>query len=60
LNERTTQVLDYIRSCDHSPSVREIGKALGISSPSAVQYHLRKLLESGEITRKNGRIVVRP
>jgi len=59
MNERTQQVLEYVRSCDHSPSVREIGKALGITSPASVQYHLDLLQASGAITRKNGRIVVR-
>jgi len=60
MNERSKQVLEYVRSCDHSPSVREIGQALGIPSPSTVQYHLNLLQAAGAITRKNGRIVVRP
>lgn len=53
-----TAILEYIRQCDHSPTMREIATAVGIPSPGSVHYHLQELERSGEIIRKNGRIVV--
>ena len=47
LNPRQRQILDYLRdhSRDHSypPTVREIGRAVGLSSSSTVQNHLNTL-----------------
>jgi len=59
--KRTRQkILDFIQACDHSPTVREIAVGTGLTSPGHVYYHLLSLERDGEITRKNGRIVVRP
>lgn len=55
LTERQQQVLDYIRetvtSRGYPPSVREIGEAVGLSSPSTVHSHLNSLVEAGAIRR---------
>ncbi len=55
LSERQQQVLDYIRQTvadrGYPPSVREIGEAIGLSSPSTVHSHLSALVEAGAIKR---------
>ncbi|MFZ0181170.1 MAG: transcriptional repressor LexA [Candidatus Dormiibacterota bacterium] len=55
LNPRQRQILDYLRdhSRNHSypPTVREIGRAVGLSSSSTVQNHLNTLETRGFITR---------
>jgi repressor LexA len=55
LTERQQQVLDYIRNMvaerGYPPSVREIGEAVGLSSPSTVHSHLNSLVEAGAIRR---------
>ncbi|HLV89671.1 MAG: transcriptional repressor LexA [Acidimicrobiales bacterium] len=55
LTERQRQVLEYIREKvaerGYPPSVREIGEAVGLSSPSSVHSHLNSLVEAGYIKR---------
>ena len=55
LTERQQQVLDYIsetvNSRGYPPSVREIGDAVGLSSPSTVHSHLNSLVKAGAIRR---------
>ena len=55
LSERQQQVLEYIRTTVHDrgypPSVREIGEAVGLSSPSTVHSHLSALVEAGAIRK---------
>jgi repressor LexA len=55
LSERQQQVLDYIRQTvadrGYPPSVREIGEAVGLSSPSTVHSHLSSLVAAGAIKR---------
>lgn len=55
LTERQQQVLDYIRDTTNQrgypPSVREIGDAVGLSSPSTVHSHLSTLVRQGYLTR---------
>lgn len=55
LSKRQQQVLDYIRDTvtdrGYPPSVREIGDAVGLSSPSSVHSQLSALVEMGMITR---------
>ena len=57
LTKRQHDVLDfvksYIASHGYPPTVREIGSAIGISSPATVQAHLESLAEKGFI-RKEG------
>lgn len=55
LTKRQQQILDYIRKCievkHYPPSVREIGQAIGLSSPSTVHAHLNALEAKGYIRR---------
>ena len=55
LSTRQRQVLDYIRTTvearGYPPSVREIGEALGLSSPSTVHSHLSSLVAAGLIRK---------
>lgn len=55
LSQRQQQVLDYIRetvdSRGYPPSVREIGDAVGLSSPSSVHSQLATLVEMGVIKK---------
>jgi SOS-response transcriptional repressor LexA len=52
---RQAEMLDFIRGHirDHgfSPSVREIGAALGITSPNGVLSQIRALEKKGRLTR---------
>ncbi|HEY5889729.1 MAG TPA: transcriptional repressor LexA, partial [Acidimicrobiia bacterium] len=55
LSERQQQVLDYIKETvdgrGYPPSVREIGDAVGLSSPSSVHSQLATLVELGIIKK---------
>lgn len=55
LSDRQQQVLDFIRVTvadrGYPPSVREIGEAIGLSSPSTVHSHLSALVKAGAIRR---------
>ena len=55
LTERQQQVLDFIRETvterGYPPSVREIGDAVGLSSPSTVHSHLNSLVEAGALRK---------
>src|SRR5690606_4735563 len=55
LTERQRQVLEFIRQKvaerGYPPSVREIGEAIGLNSPSTVHSHLNSLVEAGYIKR---------
>ena len=55
LSERQQQVLEYIKqtveSRGYPPSVREIGEAVGLSSPSSVHAQLNSLVEAGMIKK---------
>ena len=55
LTARQRQVLEYIlemvRQRGYPPSVREIGEAVGLSSPSTVHSHLSGLVKAGYIRR---------
>jgi repressor LexA len=55
LTERQQQVLDFIelqmRERGYPPSVREIGEAIGLTSPSTVHAHLNALERMGYIRR---------
>lgn len=55
LTERQQQVLDYIRDIvaerGYPPSVREIGEAVGLSSPSSVHAQLNSLVQAGMIKK---------
>jgi len=55
LTERQSAILDFIadhcRRNGYPPTVREIGLAVGLASPSTVHGHLAKLEEAGLIRR---------
>jgi repressor LexA len=55
LTERHQKILDFIRErqevMGYPPSIREIGKAAGVSSTSVVTYYLKQLSERGLIER---------
>lgn len=56
LSLRRRQILDYIeyhtRKRGYPPTVREIGEAVNLSSPSTVHTHLRRLEEAGLVRRE--------
>ena len=60
LTPRQQQILDYlvkaIQDKGYAPSVREIGGALGLSSPSTVHQHLTALEEKGFVRRHGDRM----
>jgi repressor LexA len=55
LTDRQQQVLDYIKKTvevrGYPPSVREIGDAVGLSSPSSVHAQLNSLVQAGMIRK---------
>ena len=55
ISKRQKEIYDYIKSYteEHAypPSVREIGTAVGLASPSTVHMHLKQLEEQGLIRR---------
>lgn len=55
MTDRQRQVLEYIdltvRTRGYPPSVREIGEAVGLSSPSTVHAHLGALQDKGYLKR---------
>lgn len=59
LSPKQQQIYDYIISFQayhgYPPSVREIGEAVGLKSPSTVHFHLKGLEEKGLITKAEGK-----
>ena len=53
------KIYDYIanavRTQGYPPSVREIGEAVGLKSPSTVHFHLKRLEEAGVIEKGAGK-----
>ena len=43
----------WLKDKGYPPSVREIGKGVGLRSTKAVKYHLDKLVTKGQLTRKS-------
>jgi repressor LexA len=74
LSERQQETLQFLWNCPspYSPSLREIGKAVGLNAPSAVRYQVSELEGKGwvrrhprrpralEVRRPDGRLPVRP
>jgi repressor LexA len=58
LTERQREVynfiVEHVRRQGYSPTVRDIGHALGIRSPNGVICHLDALAEKGRIRRAGG------
>ena len=59
LTKMQQQIYDYIarmiREQGYPPSVREIGEAVGLKSPSTVHFHLKHLEEMGVIGKSAGK-----
>ncbi len=55
LSDRQVRILAFIRAYleehNYPPTIREIGKAVGIPSTSVVKYNLERLQEKGHIER---------
>lgn len=55
LTERQRRMLDFLQDFTvkngYPPSIRQIGKAVGISSTSVVNYNLNRLVEEGYLDR---------
>ena len=56
LTKRQTGILEfiaeYVRDNGYPPTIREIGKAVGITSTSVVNYNLNRLAERGFLLRE--------
>ena len=48
-------LVDCIEKQGYPPSVREIGEAVGLKSPSTVHFHLKRLEEAGIIEKGAGK-----
>ena len=59
LSRMQQKIYDYIVACireqGYPPSVREIGEAVGLKSPSTVHFHLKHLEEAGVIEMGAGK-----
>ena len=48
-------ILDFTTQHGYPPSVREIGSAMGLKSPSTVHFHMKGLEEAGMIVKAEGK-----
>ena len=48
-------ILQYTRDHGYPPSVREIGEAVGLKSPSTVHFHMKKLEAEGYVLKADGK-----
>ena len=59
LTAKQQQIYDYIQAFSaqngYPPSVREIGAAVGLKSPSTVHFHMKGLEEAGVIVKAEGK-----
>lgn len=59
ITDKQNNVLDYIKkfTAEHGypPSIREIGKGLGLSSPATVHTHVKKLCNAGYLKVDNNK-----
>lgn len=59
LSKMQQKIYAYIAACireqGYPPSVREIGEAVGLKSPSTVHFHLKHLAEAGVIEKGAGK-----
>ncbi len=59
LTPKQQEIYDFIvqfsREKGYPPSVREIGQAVGLKSPSTVHFHIKGLEEAGVLTKAAGK-----
>ncbi|MBQ8390090.1 MAG: transcriptional repressor LexA, partial [Oscillibacter sp.] len=59
LSHMQQQIYEYIARCikdqGYPPSVREIGEAVGLKSPSTVHFHIKGLEEAGVLVKAEGK-----
>ena len=59
LTRKQQQIYDYIHTYltqhGYPPSVREIGEAVGLKSPSTVHFHMKRLEAAGVIVKAEGK-----
>lgn len=48
-------IVDFLNEHEYPPTIREIKEHVGIKSTSTVEYHLKKLKESGLISQEEGK-----
>lgn len=48
-------IIKHINENGYSPTIREIGKAVGLKSSSTTHRHVRNLVNKGHITLENNR-----
>ncbi len=54
-NELYAWIKDYMRDFQHSPSIRQMMKAMGLKSPAPIQSRLKHLQEKGYISWQEGK-----
>jgi SOS-response transcriptional repressor LexA len=58
LSDRQLSILSfvqqYVEQNGHSPSIRDIGRGVGLSSNSNVVYHINRLIERGYLAKATG------
>ena len=54
-NELYLWIKDYMKNFQHSPSIRQMMKAMGLKSPAPIQSRLKHLQEKGYISWQEGR-----
>ena len=54
-NELYKWIRDYVQEFKHSPSIRQMMKAMGLKSPAPIQSRLRHLQEKGFISWQEGK-----
>jgi len=54
-NELYSWIKDYMKNFQHSPSIRQMMKAMGLKSPAPIQSRLKHLQEKGYISWQEGK-----
>ena len=61
LSKMQQKIYEYIAACireqGYPPSVREIGEAVGLKSPSTVHFHLKRLEEARAAPSRCGNLL---
>ena len=54
-NELYLWIKEYVKDFQHSPSIRQMMKAMGLKSPAPIQSRLKHLQEKGYISWQEGK-----